>query len=312
MIIKNGLKQTFIEEGKHAELDITISADRPPTCKWYKNGKPLILDERIIQIFNVSKECTELYRCTLHIRCVTLADEGIYSVTCQNGKYTLSSRTNLYIVNKNIRDSALCYRMLMKNDSFTRKLRNVNVKNGDQIQLCVKLNTVVTDVKWYKFEQQLKGNSRIIVLNEDNHLSLTVQRSQLDDTGVYYVVVNTQGNTVSSFANVYVAPVNEPSGDMKNPIFIKELPALLCLVESDTLRLVCKAAFNSDSNIIWEHNGGPINRSKFTPQLYDDKHVGLKGVSLSSSDAGSYTVTIQDKRSKVAIQSECIVMVYGK
>ncbi|XP_035777597.1 neuroglian-like isoform X2 [Anopheles albimanus] len=155
--------------------------------------------------------------------------------------------------------------------------KNEVALKGKQVELfCIYGGTPLPETVWTKNGRAIIWNDKI---QQDNYgKSLKIRRVSSEDAGTYTCEVsNGVGNADSYSINLAVNAV---------PYFTVE-PEIVNAAEGETAEFRCEAAGDPSPNIIWIHNGKPIDQSPRNPRrVVSTNRIYFS--KLEKADTGNY------------------------
>ncbi|CAK1553970.1 unnamed protein product [Leptosia nina] len=167
---------------------------------WSRNGKRLrnSIDTKINE-----KKRTH----SLELKCVQLNDHGVYNFMFRSIRIQSITKGLLFVkpAQPNIKDGVLYLKAPNRRTSgFLNQLINVCVVVGGTIEFEATLKEKAITVEWYKNNEVIESDERMIFLSDNRTITLAILRAQETDSGIYYIVAKTQQSIESSFASVNV------------------------------------------------------------------------------------------------------------
>lgn len=93
--------------------------------------------------------------------------------------------------------------------SIAVNLREVILPVGKKIKLCCQFDGPNPNIKWQKNGKPVEQNQRVRVLKSEGMGSLTIEKAQETDSGVYKCVAANSFNQVQTECNVTIFPIEE-------------------------------------------------------------------------------------------------------
>lgn len=147
------------------------------------------------------------------------------------------------------------------------------------------------EIKWFHNGQELTPDSPRCSIESnplDNTFSLIIDKSKVDDSGLYEVMaVNKEGNT-SSKAKLYVAAAMDETAGEEAPSFVSGLRDVSA-DEGQELSLSAPFIGNPVPEAIWSKDGVPLTPSDRVLITCDGRNVGLIIKPAECADSGVYT-----------------------
>lgn len=199
------------------------------------------------------------------------------------------------------------------------------MKVGESIYLEAIIDTESNvSYSWYKNGNILSNDSKRSLNYKINKPSLTIDRAEIEDTGIYCIIAKTEYGVASSFANVQVfdnwninnnfkdhcADKDATSNGEEVVLIQDHLPEEIEANENEDIRLICVAKIDYDTKIEW-FKDKKVLKNNSIPENYGHNYIGLKIRRPTKNDTGVYSVALSDKNGKVD-SSSCFVTVNGK
>lgn len=289
--IVKGLEDTTIQEGDDDVLKVEVSAP-VRTVKWYKNGQEIKPSSHM----EPKKIGPKKYE--LAVNKAQLDDGATYKVVLSNAAGECDSSAALTVTKPNI------LKML-------EGLKDVDVTEGEPLQLKVKVQGIPKTVKWYKNGQEITPNDRVKTKEnpETGEFSLEIPSSQKADGAAYRVVLANEKGEVYSGCVAHVKAAKPATQDV-GANFLSPLKDTE-VEEGETLTLTCKVGGEPFPDIKWEKDGVPLEKSdRITMRTALDGTVTLRIRDAKKSDFGQYRVTASNPAGSET--SACAVTVKEK
>ncbi|KHN78733.1 Muscle M-line assembly protein unc-89 [Toxocara canis] len=284
--IVKGLEDGEIDEGE--EHSFRVETNVPVrTVKWYKNGQEIKATPKItMKMINPKKY-------ELFIAKTSLDDTATYKVTLGNAAGECDSSASLTVKKLDI------LRLL-------KGLTDLDVAEGEPIELTAKVEGQPRQVKWYKNGQEISPDARIqLIENRDSgEYTLKITDSVPSDGAAYRIVLSNEKGEVQSSAITHVkAKKVEPVASAA--MFVTPLEDV-DVPEGDTLTLKCKVAGEPTPTIRWEKDGAELQKSdRIVMRAALDGTLTLRVLDAKKSDAGKYRVIATNSAGESS--SECTV-----
>lgn len=182
-----------MEEGKAATFECKLKNADDAQVQWYKGSQKLEPSDKY-EVVALPDGTHKLI-----VKNASPEDQGNYRVEVVNPAGSASSQAALSVVPGIFK--------------IKKGLEDKNLEKGQKFSLSVEVEGKPTEVKWYKAGQELFQNDRVKIEKvTDEIYSLTVENSELNDTGAYKVVLSSGVQTIESSCQVKVSePVSAPS-----------------------------------------------------------------------------------------------------
>ncbi|KAI4578501.1 hypothetical protein MJG53_011356 [Ovis ammon polii x Ovis aries] len=213
-------------------LECQVKGTPFPVIHWFKDGKPLFLEDPNIEILDRGQ--------VLHLKNARRSDKGRYQCTVSNaaGKQAKDIKLTIYIPPS------------IKGGNVTTE---VSALINSVIKLeCETRGLPMPAITWYKDGQPVISSSQALYVEKGQFLH--IPRAQVTDSAAYKcLVTNVAGSAEKSFhVDVYVPPMIE--GDLAAPLNKQ-------VIVAHSLTLECKAAGNPPPVLTWLKDGVPVKVS---------------------------------------------------
>lgn len=176
------LKKKYDGYEKHElQLECTVS-NSLAIVGWYKGKDKLNDDDK----YSISKDINGCCRLTLKI--AEFEDAGEYS--CKLEKQTEKTVTNVNIVEYPYK--------------FVKCLKHQQHVEKENITMLCELDDALGDVKWYKGDQEIKPDKRIVISKDGRKRKLVIKDAKVTDAGMYSCKTNadkTEAELVVNYLN---------------------------------------------------------------------------------------------------------------
>ncbi|XP_069798458.1 hemicentin-1 [Narcine bancroftii] len=229
----------------------------PPTLTWYKDGKPLTSNGKVLILPGGR---------VLQIPRTQVEDAGRYTCVAMNEAGEDFIQYELRVMTPPI--------MLQADGDIPEEI--IVLVNKTAMLDCLVSGTPTPKISWFKDGQLLRPNDPFKFLS--NERTLQVLNAQVLDTGRYICVAeNVAGNTAKYF-NLHV---HVP------PRFIGINPENTTVVINNFFSLTCEATAFPPPRLSWLKDGNPLHSNANVLILPGGRTVQLPRVKLS--EAGKYT-----------------------
>lgn len=165
-IVKD-LHDLDVQAGEDISLEVVITGKPSPEIKWFKNGKEIAGNERVLLDSH-----DEVF--TVKVPDAKLDDAGVYHCLAENAVGKVKSND--------------CNVKVHKDDfapKFTKHLQDAIVVVDDNVRFQAEVQaSPAAEVRWYKDGAPLKPGDRVIIKKDDNSDVLILKGLKLDDSGV--------------------------------------------------------------------------------------------------------------------------------
>ncbi|KAJ2938090.1 hypothetical protein O0L34_g19416 [Tuta absoluta] len=319
--VEEHLKHAVALENGYVTFDAKIEG-RVNCSKWYKNGEEILRNPR----FRV-----RVRRCwhRLKIRNLRKSDIGVYTLICQNDENYVTSQATLHVLPekrlgvprpKNCTALFLSWR---KSFAITRHLKNVRIKKGDPIVLKVEIckpKNVNLVFSWYKNHRScspLTNDGTEIICKENKSAEYVQYNSEFQDSGIYTVVISTEGIMLSSTAEVVIMEPDclQDKGfpAVDNPYFTQSLPDELDVFETEEVTMLCKTVLLPCNEVIFYKDGHVLEENdNVTFGYYENRGLKIHIKRASVRDCGFYSIIMRNEYSKRFAYTKCLLRVNSK
>lgn len=313
MVVEEPLRDIVTDEFTSIVFECKVSdcSRRCISHTWYKDGKQIEASRRI----KISYD-GKWHR--LEITSVTYKDYGVYIILLNNNFNEIFSKANLYVKEiKNKQNHDVLY-INPKPQCFnvTRHLRCTKVLVGDTIELEATFNSnILDDYLWFKSNQPLLPNERMIVLNDKRMTTLSILCAKETDTGLYHVVCKSEYGVASSFASVIVMNTNLVTLNTSEvtPSIDEPLPEELEVNVGEEGRFICKVTYDVNTLIQWFKNGVKLEESNnIAIEYYNNRYTCLRIKNACMKDGGEYSVVMRDEITGHTDTSTCFLTINRK
>ncbi|KAL1245317.1 Kettin-like protein, partial [Trichinella spiralis] len=349
------LKNVEIVEGRSVRFEAKLVPTRDPSLQvdWFFNGQPLRLGNRV-------KMLQEFGLVSLCISAVSVADAGVYTCRAKNligvsessatlivktyeiGNYKNADNTRGYIADVDIAD--------VEEDSckmpcFEVNLRGGTVKEGGRILLDGKVSPArdpYMRIDWFKDGKPLKLANRIKMQYDFGFVSLCINPTYHEDSGVYVCKASNRVGVAESSAEIccagddsielrtqhadslqriqriegqevhigpYIEDRPEEVMSIEKPRFTKHLSNAE-ISEGQTAHFDGRLLpFNDPKmSVNWFRNGLPLPNGHRFRLVNDFGYVCLDVLYAYPEDSGIYTVVAQNELGEAASEAQLHVI----
>jgi len=162
-------KQSEVNLGGSAMLDLQVKGYPKPDIKWTKDGQEIVAGGRIKYLWEDEESLS------LVIKQVTAKDAGIYTITAKNELGEDSTQIELIVKSA---------------PKVTRKQSDMMILVDDTGTMTVQVEaTPAPEVTWYKDGQLVQESDRIKIAKEGSDTyKLVIKSAKLTDEGSYSIV----------------------------------------------------------------------------------------------------------------------------
>ena len=206
----SGLTDKTVIEKETIELIVKVSGTPQPTLTWLKAGKEIKPDEKKYTIVPIDKDGNA----KLIIKNIAEDDQALYSCVAKNK------------VGTNQTDGQLKVTAPLK---FIQPLQDTDVLNTQNATLTCEVQGIPkANVKWYFNDVELKSTQKQTIAAKQNVHTLTINRADQTDAGIYKAVAdNGTGKTVETACTLAVGSKPKVEGKPSDVTVTVEQPAVL-------------------------------------------------------------------------------------
>ncbi|ETN83967.1 hypothetical protein NECAME_07120, partial [Necator americanus] len=274
--IVKGLNDIEVSEGDDEVFKVEVSTP-VRTVKWYKNGQELKPSIHMEQ----KKIGPKKYE--LAINRAEMDDGATYRVVLSNAAGECDSSAQLTVTKPNI------LKML-------EGLKDIDVDEGQPIELKVKVEGMPKTVKWYKNGAEITPSDHLQLKEnpETGEYSLLIPQSEKSDGAAYRILLaNDKGEIYSGS----IAHVKTPKlKDIVKPAnFLSPLEDTEVL-EGETLTLKCVVAGDPFPELTWTKDGVELEKDeRLVMRVALDGTATLRIRDAKKSDFGQYRITAKNE-----------------
>ncbi|EYB87861.1 hypothetical protein Y032_0256g374 [Ancylostoma ceylanicum] len=274
--IVKGLTDTEVSEGDDEVFKVEVSVP-VRTVKWYKNGQELKPSIHMEQ----KKIGPKKYE--LAINRAQMDDGATYKVVLENAAGECDSSAQLTVKKPNI------LKML-------QGLKDIDVDEGQPIELKVKVEGIPKTVKWYKNGTEITPSADLELKEnpETGEYSLLIPQSKKSDGAAYRISLANDKGEIYSGSIAHVKTV-KPKDVVKPANFLSPLEDTE-VVEGETLTLKCVVAGEPFPEITWTKDGVELEKDeRVVMRVALDGTATLRIRDAKKSDFGQYRITAKNE-----------------
>uniref|UniRef100_A0A1I7VN34 Immunoglobulin I-set domain-containing protein n=1 Tax=Loa loa TaxID=7209 RepID=A0A1I7VN34_LOALO len=232
------LQELSVQEGKTAELSVTVVGKPAPEVTWYRDGVPVNIDNK-----HILMKTDEAGHSILIIKEANLKDSGIYSCKASNIAGIAETEAK-FVVEE-----------FIEVPKFTEGLQEVSVQESETVQLSV---TVVgkpaPEVVWLKDGVPIYIDNEHILSEEDEqgHHTLIIKEARVKDMGTYSCKAVNLVGTEETEAKLAVV------SELIPPLFTNEIGELE-IQEGEKAELKCIVVGKPTPEVTWMRNGVEVH-----------------------------------------------------
>jgi hemicentin len=258
--------------GEPTEINVKLSGVPTPKIQWFKNGQPVVIDNKRIKA--VEKDGL----CTLIIPNTQLDDKGVYTLKATNkGGEVESPNMNLNV-------------MAVKPSLKSDLNKDITAQVGDRVPLTIQATGTKPKVTWFKNGQEIVKTieENYEIIEEDETYTLLIKNAKPKDTAEYQAVItNDVGQVKSKKVKVLV---------QKQPEFKKKPQPLVTVKEGEPARFECEFDGHPSPKVSWLRDGKPLT-PKDGYEIQTDATTGKSVLVVSQAapkHAGPITVRLDN------------------
>ena len=220
--------------GERAEFNVKLSGVPKPKIEWFKNGQPLVIDNKRIRTVEKDDQCS------LIIEQAQLDDKASYTVKVTNKAGEIESpkmALNVTAIQPKISEDLT---------------KDVTGKAGEPIRLTIKATGTKPKVKWYKDGEEIVETveEEYEIIEEEETYTLLIKNPKPQASGEYQAVItNEVGQVKSKKIKVQV---------QKAPELKKKPQALVTVKEGEKACFECEFDGNPAPTVSWLRDGKPL------------------------------------------------------
>lgn len=263
-------KQSEVNAGGSAMLDLQVKGYPKPDIKWTKDGQEIIAGGRIKYLWEDEESVS------LVIKNVTSQDAGTYTIRAKNDLGEDTTQIELIVKSA---------------PKFTKKITDFSSYIEQSVTMNVQIQaSPAPEVKWYKDGHLIEESSRVTMKKEGtDSYTLVIHEARLEDTGSYSVVAKNELNQTSEFWKF----------DVKCPPKItKKLGESRVINEGDTLDLQIEVETVPEPTVVWLKDKEVVVEDERIKIISDGAKHTLRITRTISTDAATYTAEVTNKDGK--------------
>jgi titin len=346
------LKDLVQPAGSEVIFECSTSGATEPEVKWYKDGKELVSNNRIIVVAAGSKH-------TLRIADVRSTDEGVYTCKLPQVADNISCSAAL-TVTEEVRErtptsktppvkpeqkptsdkkspQSVLEEKIEKPEvyvppSFSETLpKTTAAKHGDNVELtCQLASPDVASVEWELDGTQLQGEARYLASSDESNSrhKLTIQSVTGQDSGKYTCLVYLKNGDFVQTATQLIVTAAKPTPVQKKeevekkekpeiyvpPSFSETLPKTTAAKHGDNVELACQLASPDVASVKWELDGTQLPEEARYLASSDESNSRHKLTiqSVTGQDSGKYTCVVYLKNGDLVHTSTQLIVTAAK
>ncbi|TKR95914.1 hypothetical protein L596_010016 [Steinernema carpocapsae] len=278
---EKGLEDQIAKPGDKVVLEVETTG-KPKQVKWYKNGKEIAPSDKV----EPKQVSDTIYQ--LVIPDTTEDDAADFKVVIADD-------------DDNTADSscALTVKLPAEQPKFVKGLEDVFIPIGSPLNLEIKTSGSPKIVRWYKNGQEVSPDaSAKVKLNkiDDNNYSLTIDKSEVADSGTYQVEIENDAGKAKTIGDVTVEVPIEFLKPLKD-VEVKEGEQATFEVETNT----------KVRKVTWYRNGQEIKTDSRVVTRSEETKYKLLIKSSLKEDAGTYKIVLCNSCGEVDSEAKLTV-----
>ncbi|XP_046753440.1 obscurin isoform X8 [Diprion similis] len=265
--LETEFKQSEVNAGGSAMLDLQVQGFPKPEIKWTKDGEEILAGGRIKYLWEDEESLS------LVIKQVTAKDAGTYTIKAKNELGEDSTQIELIVKSA---------------PKVTKKMTDTTVMTEETITMTVEVEgSPVPEVTWYKDGQLITESERIkITKDSKGAYSLTIKNTRIEDSGSYSIVAK---NEISQTSEFWTLSVKSP------PKIKRKLGEQKVINEGDSLTLLIEVEADPKPTVKWFKGGEVVSETERIKIVQDGDKYMLKITGAVSTDASTYKAEVSNK-----------------
>ncbi|XP_070156196.1 obscurin isoform X8 [Polyergus mexicanus] len=265
-------KQSEVNVGGSAMLDLQVKGYPKPDIKWTKDGQEIVAGGRIKYLWEDEESLS------LVIKQVTAKDAGVYTITAKNDLGEDNTQIELIVKSA---------------PKITKKQSDMMILIEETGTMTVQVEaTPVPEVTWYKDGQLIEESDRIKIVKENGDAyKLVIKNAKLTDAGSYSIVAR---NEINQTTEIWKVGIKCP------PKIKKGLGEPRVLNEGDTLNLLIEVDSDGESTVNWYKDGQLLTASDRVKMTKNGNNYILTVSGAKVEDAAVYKAEVVNKHGTIS------------
>lgn len=265
-------KQSEVNVGGSAMLDLQVKGYPKPDIKWTKDGQEIVAGGRIKYLWEDEESLS------LVIKQVTAKDAGVYTITAKNDLGEDSTQIELIVKSA---------------PKITKKQSDMMILIEETGTMTVQVEATPTpEVTWYKDGQLIEESDRIKIVKENSDTyKLVIKNAKLTDAGSYSIVAR---NEINQTTEIWKVGIRCP------PKIKKGLGEPRVINEGDTLNLLIEVDSDGESTVNWYKDGQLLTANDRVKMTKNGNNYILTISGAKVEDAAVYKAEVVNKHGTIS------------
>lgn len=265
-------KQSEVNVGGSAMLDLQVRGYPKPDIKWTKDGQEIVAGGRIKYLWEDEESLS------LVIKQVTAKDAGVYTITAKNDLGEDSTQIELIVKSA---------------PKITKKQSDIIILIEETGTMTVQVEaTPAPEVTWYKDGQLIEESDRIKIVKENSDTyKLIIKNAKLTDAGSYSIVAR---NEINQTTEIWKVGIKCP------PKIKKGLGEPRVINEEDTLNLLIEVDSDGETTVNWYKDSELLTASDRVKMTKNGNNYILTINGAKVEDAAVYKAEVVNKHGTIS------------
>ncbi|CAF1491714.1 unnamed protein product, partial [Adineta ricciae] len=276
-----GLQDRSVGAKETIEFNVKVAGIPQVTLTWLKAGKEFKSDDKKYSIVPIDKDG----HAKLIIKDVSEEDQALYACVAKNKVGTNQTE---------------CHLKVTASLQFTQPLQDTDVLNTQNATLTCEVQGIPKPtVKWFFNDVELKSTQKQAIAVKQNVHTLTINRTDATDAGVYKAVAdNGTGTAIESICNLYVGSKPKVEGKPADATVNVEQPVVL----------ECTFSGLPKPEVTWFRDNVPIVADQRITMREDKPNVHSLQIAQSQlDDKGTYICKAKNRFGEIDAKMNLIV-----